>query len=270
MNEQSSFTRQVCAASSTNIGELAASYGCGMTTSESEAPSLERGDRMSLNHYKICFVMCVNDWNQANEALYYLERLYIPDGYTTDIVTIEGAKSMTEGYQRAMEDSDAAYKVYLHQDVMIINQNFIRDALSVFAQDEKIGMLGMVGSVELPADAVAWNNNKRCGMLYGNNVVTANITVFPEGITGDYREVECIDGLLMMTRVDMKWRTDLFGGWDFYDVSQSFEMRRAGYKVVVPKQASPWTVHDDGFLNLKDYRKWQKVFLQEYKEEMKV
>lgn len=220
-----------------------------------------------MDNQKICFVMCVNDWQFAGEALYYINRLRVPKGYETDVITVEEADCMTEGYQAAMEQSDAKYKVYLHQDVMIINPDFLQDCLDIFRMDERIGMLGLVGSVRLPEDGVAWNNQKRCGMLYGNNVVTANITTFPVPVTDRYQEVEMVDGLLMVTAKDVPWRTDLFRGWDFYDVSQCMEMRRAGYKVVVPRQEKPWAVHDDGFLNMKEYKNWQKVFLKEYKAE---
>ena len=66
--------------------------------------------------------------------------------------------------------------------------------------------------------------------------------------------VEAVDGLLMMTQYDVNWRQDLFHGWDFYDVSQSFEFRRAGYQVAVPYQQAPWVLHDCGFLNLAGYQ----------------
>lgn len=220
-----------------------------------------------MNNQKICFIMCVNNWQFANEAIYYINRLNIPEGYEIDMITIEEADCMTEGYQAAMEQSDAKYKIYMHQDVMITNPDFLQDCLDILQADESIGMLGLVGSTSLPADGVAWNNQKRCGMLYGNNVVTANITTFPVPITDRYQEVEMVDGLLMMTSKDIPWRTDLFKGWDFYDVSQCMEMRRAGYKVVVPRQERAWAVHDDGFLNMKDYKKWQKIFLEEYRAE---
>ena len=49
-----------------------------------------------------------------------------------------------------------------------------------------------------------------------------------------YTEVEAVDGLFIATQYDVKWREDIFDGWDFYDISQSEEFHRAGYKVVVP------------------------------------
>ena len=171
---------------------------------------------------------------------------------------------MTEGYQAAMEASDAKYKIYMHQDVFIINRHFLFDVLKVFEQDEAIGMLGVIGSLSLPEDGVMWNNEKRCGKYYFCNLLKAGLHIFPEEIPGDWNEVEAIDGCLMVTAVDLPWRTDLFRGWDFYDVSQSMEFRKVGYKVVVPKQEKPWIIHDDGFLNMGNYQDWNTVFLEEY------
>ena len=77
-------------------------------------------------------------------------------------------------------------------------------------------------------------------------------------------DVEAVDGLLMVTKEDLPWREDLFDGWDFYDVSQSFEFRKKGYRVVVPEQKKPWCAHDDGTMNLWSYDGYRKIFLTEY------
>ena len=89
--------------------------------------------------------MCVNNERYVNEQMRYLNALYVPEGYEIDVLTVQGATSMTAGYNEGMHSTDAKYKVYMHQDVFIINKNFIADMLSVF-EDEQVGMLGMVGS----------------------------------------------------------------------------------------------------------------------------
>lgn len=53
---------------------------------------------------------------------------------------------------------------------------------------------------------------------------------------------------------------------DFYDVSQSFEMRRAEYKVLVPYQETPWVIHDSSFAKLTYYDEARKICLKEYPE----
>lgn len=172
---------------------------------------------------------------------------------------------MAEGYNAAMKDSDAKYKVYLHQDVFIYNRNFIEDILGVFQADGQIGMLGVIGGVNLPQNAVIWNG-WNLGLTYGcDHVVAAPIRGFQEE-GARWTEAEAIDGMLMATQYDLPWREDLMLGWDFYDVSQSLEFRRQGYRIVLPYQTEPWCMHDCGNSKLIHYDEIRKKILKEYKE----
>ena len=208
--------------------------------------------------------MCVNNERYANEQIRYLNSLYVPEGYEIDVLVIRGAESMTSGYNQGMRSTDAKYKVYMHQDVFIVNKNFIVDLLSVF-EDEQVGMFGMVGAPELPENCIMWKA-ARVGKLFFNMNYQAGESIIGE-FDGKYAEVEALDGLLMATQYDVPWRDDLFTKWDFYDISQSQEFLRAGYKVVVPNQEDPWCIHDDGFFNLKNYYVSRKIFINEYKKQ---
>lgn len=219
---------------------------------------------MSSNNKKICFIICYDKDIYLQECLLYLQQLHIPDGFSTELLTIADAPSMTEGYQAAMEESDAKYKIYLHQDVFILYPYFLDSLLQIFRSDPLIGMTGMVGTPVFPDDYMMWTGN-RVGNFY--------IRDTPPCVYHDYRyspdhglfTVDSIDGLLMATAYDIPWRTDLLDGWDFYDVSQSFEFRKRGYKVVVPEQHLPWCLHDDGaILNLWDYDKNRRICMEEY------
>ena len=69
-----------------------------------------------LDDSKFCFISCVNDDFFYDECQLYLQHLNFPQGMCGEIVAVRDAKSMTAGYQAAMEASDAKYKIYLHQD----------------------------------------------------------------------------------------------------------------------------------------------------------
>lgn len=216
-----------------------------------------------MNDKKICFIMCTNDELYANEAMYFINSLHVPEGYSIDILTVQEAPGMTAGYNEGMEASDAKYKVYLHQDVMIVEKDFIYKLLDVF-EDESVGMVGMVGSPRMPENKVMWYS-KRYGQIYANNIYSMNLINFGD-VKGRYAEVEAVDGLLIATQYDIRWREDIFDKWDFYDASQSEEFRRAGYKVVVPYMEKPWVIHDDGFMDLKNYYNQRRKYLREYGE----
>lgn len=190
-----------------------------------------------MNDRQIAFIMCVNDDRQADESEFYIRCLEVPEQYEVDVIRVREAESMTAGYNAAMENSDARYKVYLHQDTRIIAPGFIRDMINVFKNDDTIGMLGCVGCRKLPANGQAvghWD----AGMVY-HNCIPGMLTLEQDKEQQPV-EVEALDGLLLATSRDVRWREDLFDGWDFYDVSQCLEMRRMGWRVVVPCQETPW------------------------------
>lgn len=215
---------------------------------------------------QMCFIICSNNPIYAQECIYYIRHLAVPEGMEITILTVEDAASLTSAYNEAMCSSQAKYKVYLHHDTFIVNPYFISDCLAVFAQDERIGMLGNIGVVSMPASGVMWDGN-RYGMLYEQHIYETELLARPVNSEAKYMQVEAIDGFLMVTQYDIPWREDLFTGWDFYDCSQSMEFIRNGYKVVVPQMKQPWCVHDCGFLNLKNYEEEREKFIREYLSE---
>lgn len=216
-----------------------------------------------MNEKKICFIMCVNNDDYMNEAISYIQRLYIPDGYETDLLTVTDAPCMTAGYNEAMQASDARYKVYMHQDVMIINRHFLFDLLALFS-NKKLGMFGLVGTPKLAENNIMWYSD-RIGQIYHCNVYGSSLLAFSPA-RPPYQSVEAIDGLLMATQYDIPWRDDVFRGWDFYDVSQSCEFISHGYEVGVPYMETPWVMHDDGFMDLEKYYHQRKLFTDTYRK----
>lgn len=218
-----------------------------------------------MNPKKICFILCSNDKFLAGECELYIRQLLIPDGYEVDVIIVEEADSMCAGYNEGMAASDAKYKVYLHQDVLIINKNFMNEMLGLFQKNPQIGMFGVVGNTSLAPDGGAWSDgmHRRIGEVYIDLVYKKSESVFAK-IPGEYQEALVLDGLLMATQYDLPWREGRFQGWDFYDCSQSLEFWKAGYKVVVPHMEQPWCLHDNDILNMVNYDRWRQVFLEEY------
>ncbi|SHI38730.1 glycosyltransferase [Lutispora thermophila] len=221
-----------------------------------------------MNNNKICFISCVNNQQLYREALYYINQLEIPEGYEVECISVENAESMARGYYEAMKASDAKYKVYLHQDVYIINRSFIKDILNIFKSNEKIGMLGVVGAKVIPTNGVWWESKNKYGKVYDNHAGKVSLLSFEE-VKNAYETVQAIDGLTMITQYDIPWRQDIFDGWHFYDLSQSIEFIKAGYDVAIPNQVSPWVIHDCGIVNVKNrYEDYRKLFLEEYSKDI--
>ena len=213
----------------------------------------------------ITFIICVNNELYYEECLYYINRLLIPKGYSIDIIAIREADSMCAAYNVGMQSSDAKYKIYMHQDVMIREIHFLEYIIELFKQNENVGMIGMIGGTQMPKTGVtyrAWN----VGMLDCRDPDMAYFMAGAKDMPQTDTIVEAIDGLLMATQYDIPWREDLFTHFDFYDVSQSFEMRKAGYQILVPYQEIPWVIHDSGFAKLTYYDEERRKCLKEYPE----
>ncbi len=67
-----------------------------------------------MNEQKICFITCVNEPEDYEECMLYLKHLEVPQGMEIEVLSVEGAESLTAGYNSAMHSSDAKYKVYIH------------------------------------------------------------------------------------------------------------------------------------------------------------
>ncbi len=217
-----------------------------------------------MNEHKMAFIIATNNEQYFDECNYYISRLIVPDGFETDVIGVREACSICEAYNAGMHSSDARYKVYLHHDVFILNQNFIQDVVDAFAMDPSVGMLGMIGAQNLPPDAFAFNSWDTGGTLLFNGV-NGGISMYvnEEGIN----HVSAIDGMMMITNHDIEWREDVFDGWDFYDLSQSMEFWRAGYKIAIPHQKTPWCMHDLAQLGLTKYDHYRKIFCETYHDD---
>lgn len=180
---------------------------------------------MEMDGNKICFIICVNNDLFFEECVKYIYWLEVPEGMEVELLEIREANSMAAGYNKGMNSSNARYKVYMHQDCFIVNKYFISDIISIFNSDINIGMIGLVGTEKLPPNGVIWSGN-RVPEVYelDSEWEKYRYNRKKDGLW----EVKAIDGVLMATQYDIPWREDLFDGWDFYDLSQSFEMMRGG------------------------------------------
>lgn len=215
-----------------------------------------------MNETQFAFIIAVNDEQYYEECCYYISRLAVPGGFDIEVIAVREADSMCAAYNAAMESSNARYKIYLHQDVFIRNTDFLNDLLSVFRKDASIGIVGMVGGNRMPKTGVtyrAWNE----GSVDCREPDMAYYLVYESKEAQD-TYVEAVDGLLIATQYDIPWRDDLCRHFDFYDISQSFEMRKKGHRIMVPYQETPWVLHDSSFAKMTHYNEGRKACLKEY------
>lgn len=217
-----------------------------------------------MEKVKVAFITCVSKEDDYRECLLYIHRLNVPENCEIECIAVRNAESMAQGCNAAMQASDARYKVYLHQDVFILNRNFIADMLRVFEADEKIGMAAMAGAEKMPPDGIWWNGVKKYGKIYENHARNMSLLQF-DGQASPAADVEAIDGFLFATRYDIPFRADIFDGWHFYDASQTAEFRKRGYRVVVPRMEKPWCAHACGVpATGSAYEEYRRRYVKEY------
>lgn len=217
-----------------------------------------------IDNNKICFITCVNDKTIYQKSLSYINNLVIPEGFSVEMIPIENINYMTKGYNYALSKDNAKYKVYIHQDVYFNNKDFLIEMLDIFKNNPQIGIMGVVGSEDIPKSGIWWNSNKKYGKVYDSCTGKMQLLKFHD-VSTEYESVSLLDGLIMITQNDIPWREDVFTGWHFYDASQCLEFIKAGYIVAIPKQTEPWCIHDCGIINTANgYEIYRKLFIKEY------
>jgi len=211
----------------------------------------------------IAFICCVNNEHLFNACLEHIKRLFVPEPYNVKVITLRKVKNIAAAYNAAMNNCRTKYKVYLHQDTFIINKNFIIDILNLFL-DSRVGLVGVAGCELLPPSGIWWEGHNLYGKVLEFRPPVFNLLKFKE-TKNPYTEVQAIDGLIMTTQYDLPWREDIIKGFHFYDSSQSLEMIKAGYKVVIPYQKEPWVLHYCGNeFNAEYYNQHRMEFVREY------
>ena len=207
-----------------------------------------------MDNSKICFIACIDDDEYEKECLLYLGRLNVPEGYVIDYIGIREAKSISGGYNEAIEASDAKYKVYLKQGVYITETDFIYRLLEIF-EDSKVGLVGVRGAAELSNDMIISHS-----LGYQKSGI--------ENTNGKkYINAQAVDGTLIATQYDIPFNENLFVGSDFFDVSISAEFIKAGYKVAVASQGEKRWVHDTNDICEQSFsEKDREIALNEYQD----
>ena len=206
---------------------------------------------------KIAFIIHRTNDQICMETIDALTQLEIPEDFEIELFPVTGAKKF-QAYNSAMNQSDAKYKIYLGENVTVLDKNILLDLLKVFQSNEQIGIIGISGAIEFSTHGICLNSAKRCGKIFTNKEKTFNVW----GEEKNFVEVESVDGWFIATQYDLNWREDLFDDNYFGDSAQCLEFHRKGYKVFVLNQRSPqiWLRSD----NVTVDDKARKIFLEEY------
>ncbi|WP_345943252.1 glycosyltransferase [Bacillus cereus group sp. N6] len=72
----------------------------------------------------ILFVTCITNEDLYQLCLKYIQKLRIPLLFNIEFLSLKNVNSMASGYNQALQHN-AKYKIYLHQDTFITEENFL-------------------------------------------------------------------------------------------------------------------------------------------------
>lgn len=213
-----------------------------------------------MNKKKISIIIHETKHKNAEMLFESLKQLDIPGGFAADIISIREETSTAKAYNDAMQQTDAKYKVYINENVLVVAADILQKIIDVFATSPELGLLGVSGVRQIPVDARHYQAKHRVGkILLGKD---ARLKEWESGSDGTYSEVMTVDKYIMATQYDIPWRDDSFTGISYYEASQSIEFRRHNYKVGVVYDAVPWIWRP--FEKEEDEEALRNEFIREY------
>lgn len=151
--------------------------------------------------------------------------------------------SLTKKYNLGIEKSikdgldDNDIIIFAHEDIKVIDQYF-EDKVNLVFQNEKIGMLGVIGCSQLTRNCMWWGNRPEwlfghCLQEYRNGKTSHLI----KGSMGYCEDIVAIDGLIIMIKGKVLkdgLRFDENFKFNFYDICICLDLlKNTKYKIAV-------------------------------------
>lgn len=215
-----------------------------------------------MNWKKIAVIIHKTDKNFYNQLVDNIKKLSVPKGYKLEILPAEG-KERFAAYNAQMKKSDAKYKIYIDEQVSVLDKDIFQNVIKIFKVDKKIGVIGISGTIHFSTHGISLDSVQRCGkVFFGTERKFVNWSDFK----GDFKAVEAVDGFFMATQYDLEWRQDIFHETSFGDSAQCLEFRRKGYSVVVLNYSEPpiWFTQNKWLIDEES----RKNFLWEYSKDI--
>ena len=165
-----------------------------------------------------------------------LRALSVPEGAEVQLVpAVSGRENLAAAFQVAMEQSDARYKVYVSEQLEVLDSHLLSRMLEAFHAHPDVGILGLSGTKQISTSGISYLSPQRVGILLDAEKQALD----GRAVDGLCESVQVLDGCLLATQHDVAWRKDLFHSALFLGASASCEQRRAGHDVAVLGEKEP-------------------------------
>ncbi|MCR5030843.1 MAG: hypothetical protein K5982_05160 [Selenomonadaceae bacterium] len=216
----------------------------------------------------ICFVILSYNEITYKNCLEFLNRLIVPEGIRLQYLRVGGydGSDTALAFQSAMisELAKAAkYKIYMSDDISIIDSNFLLAVIEAFHADESLGILGVMGWADIPGSEDFWMNEP-VGTLIVQEGTEQRAFLYPreqEKVT----PVRALHHAILATQYDIPWRAGLLQSARYTALSASLDFQRHGYKAAVLPQHTIWCSISAETLTITED---ERIFRAEYAPEL--
>ena len=192
------------------------------------------------------------------ECLEHLKAMDIPKDWQAKVYTVTGS-SLPESRKVGMKTGKGQLKVYLEDWLWLTDKGLFRRVIETFAKDRRIGLIGLLGTNEVPTSGIAQNSWK----LLGEKKLKDG-TLKGEAVK-ETTDCLAVDGAFMALREDADWHEEYSDGC-FYDTALTLDLRRKGQRTVLISQDTPALWQDERHRNTTEAA--QKRFLDEYSKDL--
>lgn len=201
-----------------------------------------------MDNAKLLIVIAQFNKIYVDRLIESMKILDIPVGYEAEILVITDVVKKIDAYKRASLSSGSKYKIFIDERVVIKDKNFFNEILATFAQDEKIGAIGVIGSSIIPTDAKIRHNTRRIGEMEFADAKFVNWSK-----DSNIAEVVTVEEYVLAINHDTAW--DDFGLYsdEFLFTTQCIELKEKGYNSVINRK-------------LGTYIKWEGNNEREYNQ----
>lgn len=203
----------------------------------------------------ISIIICSRKPSLSNALCQNIEQTI---GETYETVCVDSTArglSIFEAYNQGVQQAKGEYLVFMHDDIVFRTQNWGR-IISQSLEDKKTGIVGVLGGHIIDETSYSWTSS---GFYSGQVIQVTNgtTTTYNHNEAGLGNMVIALDGMLLAMRKELfdkeilKWDSDTYNGFHFYDLDICMQAVSQGYKVqVVPIMIEH---HSLGAFNLSFY-----------------
>lgn len=194
-----------------------------------------------MHNNKLLFIIIGDDNQIISENVEYLNNLVLPKEIEAEYCIISQKDNISNALETGRIQSDAHYKVYLDQNVYIIDKDLVLKFIKLFDSDSQITMAGVRGYYYDGKSGNMIGCNRY--MRYANG---CRLQELKEGEMSGIIDVAAIDESFVMTVDDTEWTGS---NKKEQVIKKCIELKSKGHRTIVWKGDTPSVLFDNGIFD---------------------